>query len=214
MTSVNVTGSARQLVPPDRAVVDLGLSVVAADAAAALDQVSARSTALHAHLTALGIGADDWVTDGITVAEEWEYRRDQHTLVGHRATTGVVVTVADTSMLSALVRVAVGDAGAQVRNLRWVVLPDHPVRRELLGRAALDARDRAGAYVTALGLRLGAVEVISESPIDASPTPAAVAAPKLRAAMADHGAELAVSGGQIELAAEVHVRFAILPSGG
>ncbi|MCB0999008.1 MAG: SIMPL domain-containing protein [Acidimicrobiales bacterium] len=214
MTSVNVTGRARQLVPPDRAVVDLGLSVVAADAASALDQVSARSTALHDHLTGLGIEPDDWVTDGITVAEEWEYRRDQHTLVGHRATTGVVVTVADTSLLSSLVRVAVGDAGAQVRQLRWEVLPDHPVRRELLGRAALDARDRATAYVTALGLRLGAVELISESPIDATPSPAAVAAPKMRAAMADHGAELAVSGGQIELAAEVHVRFAILPSGG
>ena len=111
MTSVNVTGRARQLVPPDRAVVDLGLSVVAADAASALDQVSARSTALHDHLTGLGIEPDDWVTDGITVAEEWEYRRDQHTLVGHRATTGVVVTVADTSLLSSLVRVAVGDAG-------------------------------------------------------------------------------------------------------
>ena len=211
-----VKGTSSQLVQPDRAVVGIALSVVAADAASALDQVSARSQVLQEHLARLGFGHDDWVTDGLAVAEEWEYRRDQHTLVGHRASTAVTVTVDRLDRLAPLVRTAVGDAGGQVRDLRWEVDREHPVRHELLGRAALDARRRAEAYTTALGLRLGAVELISEAPIAAGPgpQPLADAMPMARAMKATAAPEMAVSGGQIELSAEVHVRFAILPSGG
>jgi uncharacterized protein YggE len=216
MSSVVVRGTSSQLVQPDRAVVGIALSVVAADAASALDQVSARSQVLQEQLTSLGFAPEDWVTDGLSVAEEWEYRRDQHTLVGHRASTAVTVTVDQLDRLAPLVRVAVGDAGGQVRDLRWEVDREHPVRHELLGRAARDARRRAEAYTEALGLRLGAVELISEAPIAAgpSPQPMADAMPMARAMKASAAPEMAVSGGQIELSAAVHVRFAILPSGG
>jgi hypothetical protein len=219
MSSVVVQGTASQLVQPDRAVVGIGLSVVAADAATALDQVAERSVTLRERLAELGFGSDDWVTDGLTVAEEWEYRRDQHTLVGHRASTAVTVTVDQLDRLAPLVRVAVGDAGGQIRDLRWEVDREHPVRHELLGGAARDARRRAEAYTGALGLRLGAVELISEAPIAVGPGPGPMAGammdamPMARAMKASAGPEMAVSGGQIELSAAVHVRFAILPSG-
>jgi uncharacterized protein len=211
-------GSAHQLVQPDRVVVSLGLSIVAADAATALDQVSDRSVTLSERLAELGFGTSDWVTDGVTVAEEWEYRRDQNTLVGHRATTAITVTIDQVDRLAPLLRLAVGDAGATVRNLVWEVDSDHPVRHELLGRAAIDARRRADAYVSALGMRLGAVELVSEMPIGAGPGPAPAGDAMLfgRAMKSSAGAmggELAVSSGQIELSAQVHVRFAIIQSG-
>lgn len=213
MSSVIVCGSARQLVQPDRAVVSLGISQVAKDAATALDQVAARSTTLGEVLARLGFAATDWVTDGVTVAEEWEWRTDTNTLVGHRASTGATVTVRRLESIAPLLRATVDDAGGVVRELRWEVDADHPVRHELLGRAATDARRRATAYATALGLELGMVELISESPIVAgAPTPLGDAMPMLaQSARAKASApELSVSGGQIELSAEVHVRFALL----
>ncbi len=216
MSSVVVTGTARQLVQPDRVSVGLGLSAVAADAATALDQVSARSITLRDRLAELGFAERDWVTDGVSVSEEWEYRRDTHTLVGHRATTAVTVTIDRPDRmdrLAPLLRVAVGQTGAQVRDLRWQVDDTNPVRHELLGRAALDARRRAAAYAEALGLTLGAVELVSESPIAGGPPPGD-ARPVAMMARADAPApEMAVSGGQIELAARVHVRFATLQAG-
>jgi uncharacterized protein YggE len=214
MSSVIVMGSAQQLVQPDRVVVSLGLSVVAADAATALDQVSERSITLGDRLSQLGFDRRDWVTDGVTVAEEWEYRRDQNTLVGHRAATAITVTIDEPDRLPTLLRLAVGDAGAQVRNLVWEVDAEHPVRHELLGRAALDARRRAEAYVTALGMRLGAVDVVSEMPIAPGPVPMAMAEQMpMMHAMKTSGGEMTVNAGQIELSAQVHVRFAILQSG-
>lgn len=213
MASVIVCGTARRLVPPDRALVSLGVSVVANDPASALDQVSDRSAVLARLLGELGVAEADWVTDGVSVAEEWEFRRDTRTLVGHRASTGVSVTVREMAQIAPLLRRAVGEAGGQVRGISWHVDADHPAHRELLGRAAADARQRATAYVEALGLGLGAVELISEAPIDPTPTGGAEAGGPSRMMMkaaAAPMADVAVSGGQIELVAEVHVRFAIL----
>lgn len=212
MSSVIVCGNARQLVQPDRAVVSLGISVVAADAAGALDQVAERSATLTAVLGRLGFAATDWVTDGVTVAEEWEWRNEANTLVGHRASTGVTVTVRQLESIAPLLRATVDEAGGVIRQLRWEVDADHPVQHELLGRAAVDARRRAAAYASALGLELGAVELISERPIGTGgPDPAADGAMPMFAMARGKSAapELSVSGGQIELTAEVHVRFAL-----
>jgi uncharacterized protein YggE len=211
MSSVIVCGSSRRFVQPDRGVVSLGLSVVAGDAPSALDQVSARSEVLEGVLAALGIDRLDWVTDGVSVAEEYEWRKDTNVLVGHRATTGVTVTLRDPDRIAPLLRDAVGTAKGQVRGITWQVDADNPAHHELLGEAALDARRRADAYVGALGLSLGAVELISEAPITTGPTPSNDIAPMARAMKASAPtAEMSVSGGQIELAAEVHVRFAVL----
>lgn len=211
MSSVIVCGSARRFVQPDRAVVGLALSVVAKDAPSALDQVSARSEVLTGILDGLGIGPTDWVTDGVSVAEEYEWRKDTNVLVGHRATTGVTVTLDDPARIAPLLREAVGTAQGQVRGITWQVDADNPVHRELLGQAARDARSRAEAYVAALGLSLGSVELISESPIAATP-PSPGEPPQLMRAMKATGpaADMSVSGGQIELTAQVHVRFAVL----
>ena len=60
--------------------------------------------------------AAEWVTDSVTVADEWEYRRDTNVLVGYRSSTAVTVTVHDIDRLAPLLRLAVGDASAQVRS--------------------------------------------------------------------------------------------------
>jgi uncharacterized protein YggE len=211
MSSIIVTGSARRLVQPDRAVVSLGLTVVASDAPSALDQVSARSEVLAQVLSDAGIQPEQWITDGVAVAEEYEWRKDTNVLVGHRASTGVTVTLDDPGRIAPLLRAAVGTAHGQVRGISWQVDADNPAHHELLGQAARDARRRAEAYVHALDLSLGAVELISESPISAGPPPAGEPGLMVRAMKASGGAaDLAVSGGQIELVAEVHVRFAVL----
>ncbi len=210
MSSALVTGTARRFVAPDRAVLGLAVSVVAPDAALALDRVAERLTTLTDVLDATGVAAADRTTDAVAVGEEREWRDGSSVLLGHRATSGVTVTVRDLDGVGRLLRAAVGDAQADVRQLVWQVDGDHPARTELLGEAARDARRRATAYATALDLRLGPVELISERPIVAAP-PEGPAPQMMRAEKA--GAEdLAVDAGRIELAAQVDVRFGLLPA--
>jgi uncharacterized protein YggE len=210
MSSVLVCGSARRLVQPDRAVVRMSVTAVANEAATALAQVSTGSNALAGVLDSLGIERSAWVTDGVSVADEWEWRKDTNVLVGQRATTGVTVTLANPAQLADVLGRSVTQAGAKVGGISWQVDADNPVHHELLGLAAADARRRAQAYATALDLVLGAVELISEAPISVAPEPIAPM-PMMRAMKASADAsEMSVSGGQIELAAQVHVRFAVL----
>ena len=68
---------------------------------------------------------------------------------------------------------------------------------------------RATACTEALGLRIGEVELISEAPIAADPPQPRMMMAAMDAAKVG-GAELAVSGGLVELTADVHVRFALL----
>lgn len=218
MANVTVCGSASASVRPDRVVVQLGITHVAADAGAALDEVAQRSQRLEKLLVTMGFTTDDWVTEGVQVAEEWQWRNDANVLVGYRATSGVATTVRAFDIVGTIIRDAVRECGANVRDLSWRVDPDNPTRSELLGRAAHDARRRAQAYTAALGLRLGEVELISESPISTSPAPRAEAASMEMMATrmsksADAGDAVSVSGGLIDLVAEVFVRFAILPAG-
>jgi uncharacterized protein len=217
MANVTVCGSATASVRPDRVVVQLGLTHVAADAGAALDEVAQRSQRLQNLLVTLGFTESDWVTEGVQVAEEWQWRNDSNVLVGYRATSGIATTVRAFEIVGTFIRDAVRECGANVRELSWRVDPDNPTRSELLGRAAHDARRRAQAYTAALGLRLGEVELISESPIGASPAPNNSGSGEVMMAMrmakgADMGDPISVSGGVIDLVAEVYVRFAILPA--
>ncbi|MDO8364575.1 MAG: SIMPL domain-containing protein [Actinomycetota bacterium] len=212
MSSVTVRGTALASVTPDRAHVSLALSHLAADAATALDEVAERSQQLESLLAGLEFEKADWVTEGVQVAEEYQWKNDTNVLVGHRASTAVTVTVRSLDLVGKVIRDGVTTAGASVRSLVWRVDADNPAHRRLLSEAALDARLRAQAYVEALGLRLGEVELISEAPIAAEPTPGPQPREMMMAKMAgSDSAELSVSGGLVELNAEVHVRFAILP---
>ncbi len=209
MPSVVVHGSAAASVTPDRAELSLEVSHRAADAAGALDEVAAMSGRLLAALEAHGVDRPAWATDGVQVGEEFQWRDNQQVMVGFRAATGVTATIRGAEQVAAIVRDAVGDAGAAVRGLVWKVDRDNPARRALLADAARDARVRATAYAEALGLRVGEVELISEAPIATDPPQPRMMMAAMDAAKVG-GAELAVSSGLVELTADVHVRFALL----
>lgn len=210
MSTVTVRGNALAAVTPDRAELSLALSHLAADAATALDAIAERSQRLEQILSDKGFARTDWATDGVHVAEEYQWKKDTNVLVGHRASTALTVTVRSAELVGTIIREAVTITGASVRNLSWRVDADNPARRELLGAAARDAKVRATAYVEALGLRLGEVESISEAPLTAEPSPQPQMQRMAAAKMSD-GPEVSVSGGLVELHADVSVRFAILP---
>lgn len=211
MATVIVRGNASATVTPDRAELTLALSHLAPDAATALSEVARRSQRLEELLSGRGLGRDDWATEGVTVGEEYQWKKDTNVLVGYRASTALAVTVRSADLVAAIIADGVTECGANVRNLVWKVDATNPARRALLGDAARDARERASAYADALGLRLGEVETISEAPIRVEAD-----APMMRMAMQSapkmaDSAEVAVSGGLVELAADVHVQFALLP---
>jgi uncharacterized protein YggE len=211
MTSITVRGTAHVAVAPDRATLNLGLTHVATTSSSALEVVAERSQRLADLIGELGFTDTDWTTQGVAVAEEWEWHNETNTKVGYRATTGVSVRIVDLERVAPLLSRAVDDASAEVRDLRWSVSKNNPARRALLGAAAVDATHRADAYAEALGLQRGAVEEVSDPPIASSsslqPESNLFA---MRSKSADSSITMNVNPGEIDLEASVHVRFATL----
>ena len=167
MASVIVRGTAAASVTPDRAELTLEVAHRAADAAAALDAVAAMSSRLLAILERARVWtATAWATDGVQVGEEYQWRDNQQVMTGFRRVHRCSPSRwPHADLVGVIVRDAVGEHGASVRNLAWKVDRDNPARRALLAARRARCPVRATSYADALGLRLGEVELISETPI-------------------------------------------------
>ncbi|HET6834798.1 MAG TPA: SIMPL domain-containing protein [Acidimicrobiales bacterium] len=98
----------------------------------------------------------------------WHGGEDIHT--GWRASRTSLVDIVE---LDALGDVMTGlvDAGAAVQGPQWSLAPSNPAYDQARRAAAEDARRRAGAYATPLGLSLGAVTWVAEPGLRGGPTP-------------------------------------------
>lgn len=211
MSAVQVQGSATTSVTPDRAQLRLGVSHVERTAAAALERAAADVRGLHAVLDRHGIAPEDRTTAAVMVQEETEWRDQRTVKLGHRAGTTLTVTLRDIALVGTVLTDAVSEVGATVQHLAWSVDAQNPIRRALLGDAARDARARAEAYATALGLALGEVLSISELAPTTPPGPQPKGMMRSMDA-APMGAPLEVSEGLVVLDAAVFVEFALVPA--
>jgi uncharacterized protein YggE len=204
--NLTVRGQGVASAQPDEVALQIELTALEQTPESALDQVAARSEHLKAVLDELEIPAAARVTRGAIVREEHDYQNDRRVHRGYRAVNQVVVRLGDAGIIGRLMKDAASRAQARFEGPWWKVAPENPARAEACGLAAADARRKAEAYAEALGVRLGAIEAVSEPGLGAGPG-------RYRRdpihAMARSGgdAELEIEAGELEVAAAVEVTF-------
>jgi uncharacterized protein YggE len=195
---------------PDRAHLTIAIEQAAASPAEAFALVAERVDAMATTLRDLGVPDDDWITRGVSIGEDWDFRQNSRVLRGWIASNRIEVRIVDSTLVGRVASEAVNVAGAKVDGPRWVIDPSNPVHAEARRLAALDARDRAMTYASALGLRLGAVEAIVE-PGAAPAVGARAALPQVAAmAVAEGPPSMNVSEGDVDVRAVVTVAFTLL----
>jgi uncharacterized protein YggE len=199
-----VRGVANVLADPDEATLTCIVSALRPTAEEALADVAARSAELDAILEQEGIPRADRSTTGVSVHEQREYVDGREVHRGHEARNIVSVRIEDHPILGRLMRAAVDRVQAQVRGPSWRIAPDNPAHDQARRAAVEDARRRAVAYAEALGIRLGAIALVSE-PGTAHPVARAIA---LGAGIGDAG-DIDVQPGTLEVTASVEVSFRI-----
>ena len=208
MASVTVRGAATAAATPDEATLVVELSELRPTAEEAYTKVAERSASLEAVLDRLEVDAARRSSGGVSVGEENEYvdGRQQHR--GFRATARTSVRLEDAPLVARVLREAVTEAGARVDGPSWLVRPDNPAHLEAARSAALAARGKAEAYADALGLRLGALERITE-PASEPPSPRLA----MRTMAADVSAtEIAVEPGELLVSASVELTYGLEPA--
>jgi uncharacterized protein YggE len=162
--SITVTGEAVVSAVPDETRFHITVSAVRDRAEDALHDVTTRSQQLDAVLDELEIPHPKRATTGVSFSEkrEWVQERSEHR--GFEAKLSIDVAIDDPSRSGRLLQGAVEQARAFVDGPRWRVDPQNAARIEACAEAARDAERKAKAYADALGLRLGPVRSITESP--------------------------------------------------
>lgn len=209
--TVTVRGTAVINAQPDEVSLGLAVSYLDQSAEAALAEVTRRSRALEEIFDALAIDRKRWTTTGATIREEteWNDKTRQHVHRGYLATNRVQLRLDDPSPLGRLLNEAVSRAQAAVSGPSWRVAEDNPGRIDACRLAALNAREKAEAYATALGARLGAIVSIAE-PGTVEPMPRRPDFPAARAmANAAPAPEMEIHAGEMEISASVLVTFAV-----
>ena len=160
---VRATGQAVISVQPDQAKINVGVVTLAATAEQAASQNASKVEAVLTELRRV-LGSDGEMKT-ISYSLNPNYRHssgEPPVLTGFTASNTLQVTIGDLSLIGRTIDAA-SQAGANtLHGLRFAIQDPEPVRREVLGLAAKQAKAHADAIASGLGARTGVVLAAQE----------------------------------------------------
>lgn len=217
MATGTVTVRGEALVPgePDEAHVFLEIKSVERSPQKAMADASERSEKLQAIFEELDVPPLARATSGISVGEETEWSSGKRKHLGYHAVNRVSVRLDDADKVARLIAEATERCEATVRGPSWEIALGNPARVEAFRAAAEDARRKAGAYASALGVRLGDVLSVTEPGLVVRTQQRHEVVPHPAPAMASPGRapapppDIPVDTGALDIPAAVEVTFAL-----
>ena len=162
--SISVHGTGRITIKPDTATFSVGIDAQANKAKAAMDQASARMTAIIAALKAGGVADADRQTSQISLSPTYDYNNgNRPVLTGYTASQTLTVKVRAINNTGDLIDAAVGAGANNVGGISFSVDDPAAAMDQARTAAVADARHRAEALAQAAGITLGAPISIVEN---------------------------------------------------
>lgn len=162
---LTVAGEGRVALPPDMAMIRLGVTTEARSAEAALAANSADMSRVLAFLATAGIAAADIQTSGLRLTPRQEDYRGDATpprVMGFVATNEVTVRVRDLDRLGEVLDAVVREGANRFNGLSFGLSDDAAALAEARRRAVAEARTKAETYAGAAGVTLGPVRAITD----------------------------------------------------
>jgi uncharacterized protein YggE len=170
-STVEATGDAEVTLPPDQAVLSLGVTTDAPSARQALEDNARLMTAVVAALAQAGFAGTDVATRAVSLTPLTEFQpNEKPRITGYRANNTVQVKTKDPASIGRALDAGV-QAGANVSGgIAFSLADPRPAETQALKLAVQDASRRASAMADALGKRLGRVVEVRAVEVD-RPTP-------------------------------------------
>lgn len=203
--SIVVSGNGTVRADPDVAYIRLGVSSRSKTAKDAQSETNAAIAKFYAALVSLGIDRKDIQTSRLTLNAYYDNPKPgaRPEIAGYEAENVVTVRLTDFAKIGSVVDAGV-DAG--VNNMQGVtfgIVDDTQARLEALRLASREAKLKAEAIASALGVHLGEILIVNEG---GSYVPQMDYA---RGAAMEFKSGATVSPGQLDVTANVSIRFAI-----
>jgi len=159
---ISVSGSGFASVPPDTAVITIGVRTEAEEASAALDQNSQQMTELINALRQAGIAQDNIQTQYVSLSPRYSNQpteNGQPQVTGYIATNTVQVTILDIDQVGQILDTAVQSGGNLIESIRFEISDPQQAQQQARTQAFEDAREKADQLAQLAGVQL--VQVIS-----------------------------------------------------
>jgi uncharacterized protein YggE len=207
-----VNGNAQVLAVPDQATVRLGIVRQATTAQAAQEQVNAVAKEILNAIGRVGINAKEIQTARLVLTPVYAPRspesRDAPRIVAYNASNTVAVRVENLSLVGPVIDAGLKAGANQLDGVQFGLRNDLPAREQALKEAVAEARSKA--QVMAAALNVGLIEVLEVTEGGVSLYPVAESAQFAGRTMA-LAADTPVSPGQLEVRANVTIRYRIAP---
>ncbi len=204
--TIIVTGNGEATKAPDMAYLTLGVESDGATASEALRKNSAQMEATIKTLRDAGVDKKDIQTSNLSVGARYDYSREGGAprLIGYQATNTISVKLRNLEKAGGVIDRAVASGSNRLDSISFGFADPKPLLNDARKSAVADARERAGLYAEAAGVKLGRVLQISDSFTAApGPYPVAVRADTLEAKT------VPIAAGEQSVGASVSVVYAI-----
>jgi uncharacterized protein len=170
-STVEATGEGEVSLPPDQAVLSLGVTTDAPNARQALEDNARAMTAVVAALATAGFRAPDVATRAVSLTPLTDHRPNtEPRITGYRASNIVQVKTKEPASIGRALDAGV-QAGANVSGgIAFGLVDPRAAETQALQLATQDAQRRAQAMAEALGKRLGRIVEVRGVDVD-RPTP-------------------------------------------
>lgn len=174
LRQITVTGEARAEAAPDMAVMTLGVSDQAPEAAAAMAGVSRGMVAVVDRLLAAGLAPEDMQTREISLHPVWQERSSAPREVsGFAASSSLTIRLRDLDRLGPVLDQVLQAGANEFRGLRFDLSDPQDLQDSLRKQAVEDAFRKARQLAEAAGMRLGPPRRITDAAAPGSyPQPA------------------------------------------
>jgi uncharacterized protein len=206
-----VTGSAEIAAEPDRALVTLGATIQAVQAATAQQEVNRVMQGAITAIQELGVPPNRIQTVGLSLFPVYSNHVEQTPtndvpkVVGYRASNSVQVDLQDLKLLGAVIDAGIGAGANDMQGIAFGLRDDTQQRAQALAQAMRNAQHKAETLAGAANVVLGDVRRIEEGAGDAR-------APMYEARMSLK-ADTPVRPGEVRVEAFVTATYPILAGG-
>ena len=201
-----LSGHGEVKMAPDMAIVELGTLSQAPTAKAALDANTAKMSALIALLKSSGIDDKDMQTSNFSVGPRYDnsgVSGQAPKIVGYEVSNGVDVIVHKLDGLGGILDKAVGAGSNQINGISFGVANAQAAQDDARRAAVKDAMSKATVLTEAAGVKLGALQSMSEQ---GGAVPFVMAKMnRMQAAPMAASAPVPVAQGQVAITADVNM---------
>ncbi len=215
--AITVTGSGEIRVPPDEAVVRLGVLSQREEASQAQDEANRIAAGILDGVTALGVPEEAVQTSRLVLSPVYDQpqpqaRTREPRIVAYRATNVVSVRLEDLAKIGPAIDAAIEAGANQVEGVDFRLRDDLEARQKALSKAVRQAEGKARAIAGALGVGLGPVLEAREGGISIE-VPRFGGGPQVMMMEARAAQPTPVAAGDITVSATVTLRYRIGSSG-